>query len=94
MSRETVLEFFSKASEDEQLKAKLETIQSKDELHDLARQEGFEFSSEDVNLALGEMKQQPGFFQYITNVILDIFNPGHDDYPTTGVQPFSGDPNP
>lgn len=94
MSRETVLKFFSKAAEDEQLKARVQSVKSKEELHDLASQEGFEFSSEDVNTALAELKHKPGFLQYITDIIFDIFNPGHDDYPATGTQPFSGDPNP
>ena len=31
--------------------------------------------------------------QSIWSGVADLFQPTNDDYPATGVQPFSGDPN-
>ncbi|MEM7592768.1 MAG: isochorismate synthase [Cyanobacteria bacterium P01_A01_bin.83] len=31
--------------------------------------------------------------QSIWNSVADLFKPTNDDYPATGVQPYSGDPN-
>jgi len=59
----------------------------------IAQEIGYDFSSEHVDEALGELKQQPGFFGVVAEAALEIFAPHHDDYPATGVQPFSGDPN-
>jgi hypothetical protein len=30
---------------------------------------------------------------YITEAAVEIFSPNHDDYPSTGVQPFTGTPH-
>lgn len=93
MSKENVFEFFSKAAEDDQLKDKLQAVTSEQELVDLGQEEGFEFSSSHVDEALTELKQKPGFFKVLADAVLEIFSPSHDDYPATGVQPFTGDPN-
>jgi predicted ribosomally synthesized peptide with nif11-like leader len=93
MSKETVFGFLAKAAEDEELKDKLETVTNPDELEDLGREEGFEFSSEHVEEALTELKQQPGFFRAVAEAVLQIFSPSRDDYPISGVQPFTGDPS-
>ncbi|MCM1984943.1 isochorismate synthase [Lyngbya confervoides BDU141951] len=43
---------------------------------------------------MSELQQKPGFFSALAAAVFKIFSPPHDDYPVTGVQPFSGDPNP
>lgn len=30
--------------------------------------------------------------QYISEAVSEIFSPNHDDYPTIGIQPFTGEP--
>ncbi len=32
-------------------------------------------------------------FQYLVTGVVKLFKPTNDDYPKTGVQPFTGDPN-
>ncbi|MDJ0591519.1 MAG: isochorismate synthase [Pleurocapsa sp. MO_226.B13] len=32
-------------------------------------------------------------FQYLVTGVAKLFKPTNDDYPKTGVQPFTGDPN-
>lgn len=32
-------------------------------------------------------------FKYLVNGVARLFEPTDDDYPKTGVQPFSGDPS-
>jgi hypothetical protein len=29
--------------------------------------------------------------RYLIEAVLEVFSPNHDDYPTTGIQPFSGE---
>jgi predicted ribosomally synthesized peptide with nif11-like leader len=93
MSKETVLGFLAKAAEDEELKDQLQTVTTSDELTDLAKKEGFEFSPENVEEAITELKQTPGFFRTLAEAVLEIFSPSRDDYPAIGVQPFTGDPS-
>lgn len=93
MSKETVLGFLAKAAEDEELKDQLQTVTTSNELTDLGKKEGFEFSPEHVEEAITELQQKPGFFKALAEAVLEIFSPSHDDYPATGVQPFSGDLN-
>lgn len=94
MSKENVFRFFSKAAKDEQLKTELKTASNQAELVDVANDAGYEFSSEHVDQAIGELKKQPGFFGALAEAALHIFSASKDDYPKTGMQPFSGDPNP
>lgn len=93
MSKDNVFKFFTKAAKDEQLKDKLQTVKDQSELVNLGNQEGFEFSSEHVEEALTDLKQKPGFFRALADAVFSVFSPAHDDYPSIGVQPFSGDPN-
>jgi predicted ribosomally synthesized peptide with nif11-like leader len=93
MSKENVFGFLTEAAKDEQLKAQLKTAATPDELVDVGNQAGYKFSSEHVDEALSELKQKPGFFHELAEAIMRLFSPTHDDYPATGVQPFSGDPN-
>ena len=94
MSKENVLSFLSKAATDKDLKAQLATTGTPDELVGVANQAGFDFSSEHVDEAITELKQKRGFFGALASALLGIFGPTHDNYPATGVQPYSGDPNP
>lgn len=93
MSKENVFDFLTTAAEDARLKDRLETVTSEDELATLGQQEGFAFSSEHVEEALAELKQRPMFFSKLAEAVLDIFNPSRDEYPTTGVQPYTGEPH-
>ena len=92
MSKENVIEFFTEAAKQESLKEQLKNVNSQDELVDLGKAEGYEFSSEHVEEAIIEFKQKPGFFRMLAEAALEIFSPAHDDYPATGTQAFSGDP--
>jgi predicted ribosomally synthesized peptide with nif11-like leader len=91
MSKEKVIEFFNEAARDERLKTELGAVKNAEELANLAQQEGYAFSSENVEEAIADLKEQPGFFRTLAEAVLEIFSPSHDDYPATGVQPFSGD---
>jgi len=91
MSKETVFSFLSKAAKDKALKQQLQNTTSQEELVGVAKQTGYEFSSEHVDEALDDLKQQPGFFGMLAEAALSVFSPHKDDYPETGVQPFTGD---
>ena len=41
--------------------------------------------------AIPVIKEQPGFFGELAKAVLELFAPAHDDYPATGVQPFTGE---
>lgn len=94
MSKENVLNFLSQAAQDEALKAQLQTTSTEEDLVGVGKQAGYDFSADHVDEALTELKQKPGFFRALAEAALMIFSPSHDDYPATGMQPFSGDPNP
>ena len=91
MSKENVLEFLAKAAEDKRLSARLQGTATQNELVDVANEAGYDFSSEHVDQVLKELKEQPGFFGALAEAVLHIFSPAQDDYPKTGVQPFTGD---
>lgn len=93
MSKDQVFQFFTKAAQKEQLKEKLQTVTSPDELVDLGKKEGFAFESDHVDEALEELKQNPGFFGKLAQAVVAVFSPSHDDYPAIGVEPYGGDPN-
>ncbi len=93
MSKDNVFKFLSQAAEDETLKQKLESTASPKELVGIGQEAGYEFSSENVDEAVNELKKQPGFFGALAEAALQIFSPHRDDYPATGMQPFSGDPS-
>lgn len=94
MSKKNVFEFLSKAVQDEQLKQKLHNTATSSELVNVGNEAGYEFSTEHVDEALTELKQQPGFFQHLVEAALELFSSDHDNYPATGIQPFSGEINP
>ncbi len=94
MSKENVLSFLTKAVKDRNLKEKLKSVSSQADVVDVGSQAGYDFSSEHIEAAMTELKQKPGFFGDLAEAVLELFSPNHDDYPNSGVQPFSGDPNP
>lgn len=91
MSKENVLNFLTDAAKDEQLQSQLRSATSADEVVGVGNQAGYEFSSEHVDEVIKDLKQKPGFFSALADAVSRIFGPSHDDYPETGVQPFSGD---
>jgi predicted ribosomally synthesized peptide with nif11-like leader len=93
MSKENVLNFLADAADNEQLQAQLKSATSSDDVVGVGNQAGYEFSAEHVDEAIKDLKQQPGFFSVLAEAIGRIFGPSSDDYPETGVQPFSGDTN-
>ncbi|MEA5468874.1 Nif11-like leader peptide family natural product precursor [Spirulina sp. 06S082] len=90
MSKDNVLQFLTKAANNQQLQEKLALKLHPDELAALGKEEGFEFSADDVMAALTHLQKQPGFFKKLAEAAARTFSPAPDDYPATGVQPFSG----
>lgn len=93
MSKKDVLSFLFKAAKDKSLQEKLQDTASQDEMIAVAKETGYDFSSQHVDEALSELKQTPGFFSMLAEAALQVFSPHNDNYPATGVQPYSGDPN-
>lgn len=91
MSKEGVLNFLTDAAKNEPLKSRLETAANPQEMIDVANDAGYIFSSQHVDEALSELKKKPGFFSALAEAALQIFSPHDDNYPATGVQPFSGE---
>lgn len=93
MSKENALEFLEKAAQDETLKSKVQDADHHEEVVNMARDKGYEFSSEHLQAAIPEITQRRGFFGDLVEAVLELFGPTKDNYPATGAQPFSGDPN-
>ncbi len=93
MSKENALRFFTKAAKDKRLIARLKETTSQEELVLIANEVGYDFSLEHVDQAMKDLEKQPGFFGALAEAALHIFSPSQDDYPKTGVQPFSGEPS-
>ncbi len=92
MAKEKVIQFLGEAAKNQALKDKLQTVKNQDELTTLAKEEGFEFSSEHIDEALDALQQKPGFFGKLAEAIAEAFRPAHDNAPPPiGVQPYSGD---
>jgi len=92
MSKENALSFLEKAANDPNLKNQVKQADKTDELVKIAESEGYSFAPEDVRQVIPTLKAQTGFFGDLVEAVLELFGPTHDDYPATGVQPFSGDP--
>ena len=92
MSKKNVFNFLFHASKDEQLRSRLDDA-TQEEVVSIAKEEGYDFSTDHVDEALSDLKKRPGFFGAIAEAAIDVFSPHPDDYPATGMQPFSGDPN-
>ncbi|HEY9640536.1 MAG TPA: Nif11-like leader peptide family natural product precursor [Coleofasciculaceae cyanobacterium] len=94
MSKENVLELFARASTHPRLKSQLEAATSFAELVELGKEQGLAFSSDQVKDAIADVAvKKPGFLGVIAQAVLEIFKPSSDNYPISGVQPFTGDPN-
>jgi predicted ribosomally synthesized peptide with nif11-like leader len=91
MSKDSVFKFLQEAAQKEQLKEKLQSVNSQEDLVNLGREEGYEFSAAHVDEALEHLKSQPGFFSRLAEAVLSVFSPTHDDVPPIGVQPYSGE---
>jgi len=92
MSKENALSFLEKVAKDPDLKSQVQQADTTDTVVKLAEAEGLPFAPEDVQQVIPALKAQTGFFGDVVEAILELFGPTHDNYPTTGVQPFSGDP--
>lgn len=91
MSKESVINFLTDAAKSKPLKSRLETASNPEEMVDVENEAGYDFSSQHVDEALSDLKRQPGFFSALAEAALQVFSPRDDDYPATGVQPFSGE---
>jgi predicted ribosomally synthesized peptide with nif11-like leader len=94
MSKENALSFLKKAASDPGLNSQVKQADKTDTLVKLAEEQGLPFAPEDIKQVIPTLKAQTGFFGDLVEAVLELFGPTHDDYPTTGVQPFSGDPPP
>ncbi len=92
MSKENALSFLEKAANDPNLKTQVKQTDRQEELVKLAESQGYTFAPEDMEQVIPALKDQTGFFGDLVEAVLELFGPTHDDYPSTGVQPFSGDP--
>lgn len=91
MSRENALDFLKRAADSSQLSEQVKEADQKTQVVDLAKQHGFEFSEDDMKNAIPVIKEQSGFFGELAKAVLELFAPAHDDYPATGVQPYTGE---
>ncbi|HIK43260.1 MAG TPA: Nif11-like leader peptide family natural product precursor [Leptolyngbyaceae cyanobacterium M65_K2018_010] len=94
MSKENALSFLQQAAQDPSLKSQVEELEQPGELVTLGESQGYAFSSDNVREVIPVLKAEKGFFGDLVESILALFGPTHDDYPATGMQPFSGDPQP
>lgn len=92
MSKENALSFLQKAAADPALKEQIQDADAQTDLVELGAAHGYSFSAENIRDALPTIKEQKGFFGDLIDAILELFGPTHDDYPATGVQPYSGEP--
>ncbi len=93
MSKEKALDFLKQTAESPALANQVKDAQDQEEVLVLAKQNGYEFSSNDVKQAIPEIVEQSGFFGELAKAVIELFAPAHDDYPATGVQPFTGELN-
>jgi len=92
MSKENALNFLSEAAKDKELKAQLqEAGLTRDEIVKAGNKAGYTFNREHLDEALTEVRKEPGFWGSLGEAIMELFSPAHDDYPSVGVQPYSGD---
>ena len=94
MSRDNVFKFFSHVVKDKDLKSKISATSTPTELTQIGHQAGYSFSVAHFKEALKHLSENPGLFGNLAETILELFSPIQDNYPATGIQPFSGDPNP
>jgi hypothetical protein len=93
MTKENFINFLNQSSKDQHLNETLKTISDPDQLVELGKKEGFDFSVKHIDDAFGDLKNHPGFFRGVVDAFIEIFSPNHDkEPPAIGVQPFSGQP--
>ena len=92
MSKENALSFLEKAAQDPDLKSQVKQADKTDALVKLAEAQGYAFAPEDLEQVIPTLREKTGFFGDLVEAVLELFGPSHDDYPATGMQPFSGDP--
>lgn len=93
MSKDNFIEFLEEISRSKSLKDEVSAISSNEEFINLGQATGFEFSAEDINEIIDELKNKPKFLGLLAESVLAIFSPAHDRYPATGMQPFYGEDN-
>lgn len=93
MSKENVVKFLEKVSKSERLKKKIDVASDNNEFIALGQEQGFDFSSKDLDEIIDELKKKPKFLGLMAEAVLTIFSPAHDNYPATGTMPFYGDDN-
>jgi predicted ribosomally synthesized peptide with nif11-like leader len=81
MSKENFIKFFKKSYQDQRLNEKLKIISAPDQLVELGKTEGFDFSVEHIDNAIEDLKHKPGLFGGIVEAFVEIFSPNHDDEP-------------
>lgn len=91
MSKENALDFLKQAADNASLSNQVKEAEHKDAIVNLAKQHGYEFSEDDMKKAVPVIKERSGFFGELAKAVLELFAPAHDDYPATGVQPFTGE---
>jgi predicted ribosomally synthesized peptide with nif11-like leader len=91
MSKENAIDFLTQAADSPNLSDQVKEADRKEEIVDLAKQHGYEFSEDDMKKAIPAIQEKSGFFGELAKAVLELFGPTHDDYPATGVQPFTGE---
>ncbi|MGD1943995.1 MAG: Nif11-like leader peptide family natural product precursor [Leptolyngbyaceae cyanobacterium] len=92
MSKENALNFLKQAADSSALSEQVKSAEQKAKVIDLAKQHGYEFSEDDMTKAVPAIQEKPGFFGELAQAVLELFAPAQDDYPATGVQPYTGMP--
>lgn len=91
MSKNQVFDFFALAAKNEELGQKMRSTQDPQQLLEIARSQGFDFSRQELEAALKSLHESPDFFQKLAHAVLEVFSPNHDNYPSIGVQPYEGE---
>lgn len=91
MSKENALSFLQQAATNPDLKSQVQGAEEPSQVINLGETQGFAFSPDHVREVIPDLKAQRSFFGDLVEAILELFSPNHDDYPATGVQPYSGD---
>jgi predicted ribosomally synthesized peptide with nif11-like leader len=91
MSKENALDFLKQAADSSALSDQVKEADHTAKIVDLAKQHGFEFSEDDMKSAIPVIQEKPGFFGELAKAVLELFAPAHDNYPATGMQPFTGE---
>lgn len=59
----------------------------------MTTQDGYESSSNNVQQTQSDAKKRSGFWGELAKSVIALFSPAKDDYPDTGLQPFTGELN-